>query len=65
MEDSSYSALMCVSPHETPAYLKDSMMSLFEQTVQSDDFVLIENGPLPPALKAVIKRLKTVFKNTS
>ena len=58
-----YSVLMSVNARETPAFLKDSMMSVFEQTLPTDDFVLIEDGALTPGLSAVIKRMKTLFKN--
>ena len=58
-----YSVLMSVYSRETPAFLKDSMMSMFEQTLPTDDFVLVEDGPLSPGLYAVIKRMKALFKD--
>ena len=58
----SYSVLMSVYAKETPAYLADSLKSIFEQTHPTDDFVLVCDGPLTPQLDAVIKRWQKLFK---
>ena len=58
-----YSVLMSVYAKETPAYLADSLKSIFEQTHQTDDFVLMCDGPLTPQLDAVIKRWQKIYKD--
>lgn len=54
MEDK-YSVLMSVYCKEKPEYLRQSMESIFKQTVPTDDFVLVCDGPLTKELNAVIK----------
>lgn len=49
-----YSVLMSVYEKELPEYLSESMQSMFNQTVPTDDFVLICDGPLNVGLNAVI-----------
>ena len=40
-----YSVLMSVYYREKPEYLRESIGSIFNQTVQTDDFVLACDGP--------------------
>ena len=54
----SYSVLMSVYAKEKPEYLKTSMESMFRQTVPTDDFVLVCDGPLTPELEAVIAEMQ-------
>lgn len=49
-----YSVLMSVYYKEKPEYLQQAMQSIFAQTVPTDDFVLVCDGPLTPDLDAVI-----------
>lgn len=49
-----YSVLMSVYYKEKPQYLKQAMESIQRQTVPTDDFVLVCDGPLNDALDAVI-----------
>lgn len=49
-----YSVLMSVYNKEKPEYLKQSIESILAQTVQTDDLVLICDGPLNAGLDAVI-----------
>jgi glycosyltransferase involved in cell wall biosynthesis len=49
-----YSVLMSVYAKEKPEYLKCSIQSMLDQTVPADEFVLVEDGPLPDELKSVI-----------
>ena len=51
---SDYSVLMSVYGKENPAFLKESIQSILDQTVPSNDFVLVCDGPLTPELDAVI-----------
>lgn len=49
-----YSVLMSVYYKEHPDYLRQSMQSIYDQTVPTDDFVLVCDGLLTPELDAVI-----------
>ena len=49
-----YSVLMSVYFKESPEYLKQAIESIQIQTVPTDDFVLVCDGPLNDALDAVI-----------
>lgn len=56
-----YSVLMSVYNGEQAEYLRLSMMSIFTQTLPTDDFVLICDGPLTEALDAVILEFSDVY----
>lgn len=49
-----YSVLMSVYRKEQPEYLRQSVASICAQTVPTDDFVLVCDGPLTPELDDVI-----------
>ena len=53
-----YSVLMSVYHKENPEYLRVAMNSIWEQTVKTDDFVLVCDGPLTPELDAVIAEMQ-------
>ena len=52
-----YSVLMSVYHKEKAEYLKQAMDSIWSQTVSTDDFVLVCDGPLNAELDAVIKNM--------
>lgn len=54
-----YSILMSVYYKDEPAYLQQSIESMLAQTVKSDDFILVCDGPLTPELDAVIAQYVT------
>lgn len=56
-----YSILMSVYYKEKPEYLDQSIQSMINQTVKSNDFVLVCDGPLTPELDAVIEKYKDVL----
>lgn len=56
-----YSVLMSVYYKEQPEFLRAAMESIFQQTVLTDDFVLVCDGPLTPELDAVIADLQTAY----
>lgn len=56
-----YSVLMSVYYKEHPDYLRQSMQSIYDQTVPTDDFVLVCDGPLTPELDAVIADMQRQF----
>lgn len=51
-----YSVLMSVYHKEKPEYLKQGIASIQAQTLPTDDFVLVCDGPLNDALDAVIAK---------
>lgn len=50
-----YSVLMTVYNKENPIYFEWAIRSMLFQTVKPDDFVIVCDGPLTPALDAVIE----------
>lgn len=54
-----YSVLMSVYVKEKAEYLCTAMDSIWNQTIETDDFVLVCDGPLNDELDAVIKEMKT------
>ena len=46
-----YSVLMSVYIKENPEYLRQSIQSMMDQTVPTNDFVLVCDGPLTTELK--------------
>ena len=53
---------MSVYKKEDPSFLKQSMQSIYNQTVPTNDFVLICDGPLTTDLNKVIKDMQKKFK---
>lgn len=53
-----YSVLMSVYKNEKPAFLKTAMNSMWKQSVPTNDFVLMCDGPLTPELDAVIREME-------
>ena len=51
-----YSVLMSVYVKEKPEYLRTAMESIWNQSVKTDDFVLVCDGPLTADLDAVIEQ---------
>lgn len=60
----SYSVLMSVYHKEKAEYLKQAMDSIWNQTVPTDDFVLVCDGPLNPELDAVIEDMQVAYPDT-
>ena len=61
MRAKNYSVLMSVYVKEKPEFLRESMMSMYEQTVPTDDFVLVCDGPLNKELDSVIDEMAKMF----
>ena len=53
-----YSVLMSVYYKENPEYLREAMTSIWKQTMPTDDFVLVCDGPLNNNLDAVISDMQ-------
>lgn len=56
-----YSVLMSVYYKEKPDYLRESMLSMWNQTAKSDDFVLVCDGPLTKELDGVVEEMQKIF----
>lgn len=56
-----YSVLMSVYAKENPDFLCESMLSMYNQTVPTDDFVLVCDGPLNEDLDKVIAEMQKKF----
>lgn len=53
--DTQYSVLLSLYYKEKPEYLRNSLDSVFNQTLVSNDVVLVEDGRLGDALESVVK----------
>ncbi len=58
-----FSVLLSVYKKENPEYLRESLSSIFSQTLQADEIVLVEDGSLTPALDCVISEFSNRCKN--
>ena len=56
-----YSVLMSVYFKENAEYLRTAMNSIWNQTVKTDDFVLVCDGTLTPELDALIEEMKEKY----
>lgn len=59
-----YSVLMSVYHKENAEYLRTAMDSIWRQTVPTDDFVLVCDGPLNERLDAVIEKMEKEHPDT-
>lgn len=58
MNNSRYSVLMSVYYKENPEYLRESIISMLQQTVMPDEIILVKDGPLTKELENVIDEFK-------
>ena len=56
-----YSVLMTVYQREEPAYFEQAIQSILGQTVKTDDFVIVCDGPLSEELDAIISHFTLVY----
>ena len=56
-----YSVLLPVYNREKPEYLRKSIQSMIDQTVPTDDFVVVCDGPLTEKLDAVLSAYESLF----
>ena len=54
-----YSVLMSVYEKEKPEYLRQSIKSILAQTVKTDEFVIVCDGPLTQQLEKVLEEYAT------
>lgn len=55
---SKFSVLISIYKNEKPEWFREALDSVFAQTVQPDEIVLVEDGPLTPELYSVIDHYK-------
>ncbi|MDQ0243674.1 glycosyltransferase involved in cell wall biosynthesis [Bacillus fengqiuensis] len=58
-----YSVLTSVYYKENPEYLKLSISSMLNQTIPTDDFVIVKDGPLTDKLETVLADFSEKHKN--
>lgn len=58
-----YSVLMSVYHKEKAEHLREAMESIWDQTIPTDDFVLVCDGPLTDELNNVIEEMKQKHEN--
>lgn len=63
-EPDAYSVLMSVYAGENPAYLQAAIDSMYRQTVPTDDFVLVCDGPLTTPLDAIVSAAQQRFPDS-
>jgi glycosyltransferase involved in cell wall biosynthesis len=49
-----FSVLMSIYKNDKPAWLKESIDSLLNQTLKADEILIVKDGPLTPALENVL-----------
>lgn len=55
-----FSVLMSLYAKERPEFLRESLNSVFSQTLKVDEVILVEDGPLTPELDAVVEKYQAV-----
>lgn len=60
MKDVKYSVLMSIYYKEKPDYLRQSIISMLEQSVVPDEIIMIKDGPLTDELESVLDEFADV-----
>lgn len=53
-----FSAAMCVYGGDNPAYFKEALDSILQQTLSANEFILVVDGPVPNAIDNVIAQFE-------
>lgn len=56
-----FSVLMSIYHKENPDFLRQSLQSIADQTCPPDEIIMVEDGPLTPALYAVLDEFQTLL----
>ena len=56
-----FSVLMSLYHKENPTYLKKSLDSIFQNTIQPDQVVLVLDGPIGEELQSVVNLYKQLY----
>jgi len=59
-----YSVLMTVYQNDKPEYLKEAIESIVQQTVPTNDFHIIADGPIDTELQSVLDQYTNIIKIT-
>src|SRR5437868_4317075 len=63
IENNKYSVLMSVYHREKPNYLIESLDSIFNQTIEPDEVILVKDGILTKELEDIIGSYLNRYKN--
>ena len=58
----SFSVLIAVYNQEQPHFLQQALESLLQQTLLPNEVIVVEDGPLPPALNEVLAHFQRQYK---
>ena len=58
-----FSVLISLYKNENPVWLREALESVFSQTVQPDEIVLVKDGPLTDELESVLSEFSTSLIN--
>lgn len=58
-----YSVLMSVYQKENPIWFQESIESMLHQTIKTDDFVLVEDGPLTKELEKIVLNFEQEYSD--
>lgn len=58
-----YSVLMSVYKKDNPLWLEEAIISILNQTVLTNDFVIVKDGPLTKELDNVLEKYKNQYSN--
>lgn len=56
-----FSVLISLYKKESPEFLDQSLLSVFNQTRKADEVVLVEDGPLTSALNCVVEKYQNMY----
>lgn len=56
-----FSVLMSLYAKERPEFLRESLGSVFSQSLRADEVVLVEDGPVTPELDAVVEEFQSRY----
>lgn len=58
-----FSVLLSIYHKENPQYLRESLDSVFNQTLEPDEVVMVEDGPLTDSLYSVLDEFESRYPN--
>lgn len=62
LEKPSISVLMSVYKNDNPGFLREAIKSMIEQSYAPDEFVIVEDGPLPEAIRNVLDEYQRKYE---
>ena len=58
-----YSVLQTVYKSDNPEYFRLSLQSIIDQTIQSDDIVIVKDGPITDDLNNILNEFQNRYSN--